>query len=516
MEFGVQDFVLDAAALEHRAEHFALLDGDGAHQHRLALLVALHDLVDDGVVLALHGLVHGVVHVDALHRAVRRNLHDREAVDLVELGGLGLRRTRHAREFVVHAEVVLERDGRERLGLVRDLHALFRLNGLMQTLVVAAAHHQTAGELVDDDDLAVAHDVVHVALHHAARLDGLVDVVRERHVLGIREVFHIEVFLRLLNAGLGQRGGLFLFVDDVVAVNLLVVVFLVVQLGHHGRAQRLGKVVGQFVHVGRFVALAGDDERRAGLVDENGVHLVNDGVVVSALHHLLLVRDHVVAQIVEAELVVRAVRDVRLIRGAALLVRDAVHDQSDAQAEEAVHFAHPLGVALGEVVVHRHDVHALAGQCVQVHRERGNERLAFARLHLGDARAVQHDAADDLHGEVLHAEHAPRGLTAGGERLGQDIVERLAGGKTLFQSRRHGLQFLVGLLREFFVQRQHFVGDGADLFQFFRGERTEDFFQKGHEHTSFIVAIPICFLTITNHSIYYSFPACPVNEKPVN
>ena len=39
------------------------------------------------------------------------------------------------------------------LDLVGDGDALLGLDGLMQALVVAAAEHQAAGELVHDDDL---------------------------------------------------------------------------------------------------------------------------------------------------------------------------------------------------------------------------------------------------------------------------------------------------------------------------------------------------------------------------
>ena len=54
---------------------------------------------------------------------------------------------------------------------------LLGLDGLMQTLGVPAAEHETAGELIDDDDLAVLDDVVDVAPHDAVRLERLVDVV---------------------------------------------------------------------------------------------------------------------------------------------------------------------------------------------------------------------------------------------------------------------------------------------------------------------------------------------------
>jgi hypothetical protein len=58
------------------------------------------------------------------------------------------------------------------------------------------------------------------------------------------------------------------------------------------------------------LGLAADDERRAGLVDEDRVDLVDDGVVERALHVLERRELHVVAQVVEAELVVLAVGDV--------------------------------------------------------------------------------------------------------------------------------------------------------------------------------------------------------------
>jgi hypothetical protein len=39
------------------------------------------------------------------------------------------------------------------------------------------------------------------------------------------------------------------------------------------------------VEVVRFLRGAGDDQRRAGLVDEDRVHFVDDREVVAALHH---------------------------------------------------------------------------------------------------------------------------------------------------------------------------------------------------------------------------------------
>ena len=119
-------------------------------------------------------------------------------------------------------------------------------------------------------------------------------------------------------------------------------------------------------------------------------------------------------------------------------------------------------------------MHALAGQRVQVNGQGGHQGLAFTGLHLGDAGAVQHDTTDDLHREVLHAQHTPAGLTADGEGLGQDIVQSFAVCQPLLQRGGHGLQFRVGLGGHFALQRNHLVGDGADLFQLLIGEGTEE------------------------------------------
>ena len=54
---GVQHLVRDAPLLEQARELLRLLDRDRADEHRLALLVALGDVVDRGVVLRVLGLV---------------------------------------------------------------------------------------------------------------------------------------------------------------------------------------------------------------------------------------------------------------------------------------------------------------------------------------------------------------------------------------------------------------------------------------------------------------------------
>ena len=66
---------------------------------------------------------------------------------------------------------------------------------------------------------------------------------------------------------------------------------------------------------------------------------------------------------------------------------------------------------------------------VQVARQRGDQRLAFAGLHFGDLAVVQHHAADQLHVEMAHVQDAPAGFADHREGLdqevGQDLADRL-------------------------------------------------------------------------------------------
>ena len=102
--------------------------------------------------------------------------------------------------------------------------------------------------------------------------------------------------------------------------------------------------------------------------------------------------------------------------------------------EQTVDRAHPAGVAAGEVVVDRDHVHALAFQGVEVGGQRGDQRLALAGLHLGDAALVQDHAADQLHVEMALAQGPLGGLAHHRERLDQQVVQGLARGQALRNS----------------------------------------------------------------------------------
>ena len=117
------------------------------------------------------------------------------------------------------------------------------------------------------------------------------------------------------------------------------------------------------IEVLRLARLSADDQWGSRLVNEDVVHLVHDREGVATLHPRLQLGDHVVAQVVEAELVIRAIGDVRGVRltagdrakaGGALLptmevcvedVRGVMSDDAKREAEEGEERPHPLRVA---------------------------------------------------------------------------------------------------------------------------------------------------------------------------
>ena len=349
----------------------------------------------------------------------------------------------------------------------------------MQALVVPAAIHEPPGEFIDNDDFPVLHHIVDVLFHKAPGLHGLIDVVRQCGIFRVRQILHAEILFGLGDAGGCEGYGAGLFVHKIIAV-VVVVDFLVLGLGKDLLAQRGDKPVRHFVELGGILSLAGDNQRRTGFINQDGVHLVHDGKGVAPLNQLLLVNRHVVPEVVEAQLVVGAVGDVGGVGGPALGGGHAGNHQTDGQTHVAVDLAHPLGLVFCKVVVDGDHMDAPSVQGIQVAGQNGNQRLAFTGLHLGNPALMEHDAADELDRVGAHTQHPVGSLPDGGEGLGQQIVQRLALVKPLLK--------LGGLAPEGFLaerlvlvlQRQNFIYCGLDFLQLPLRAGAEQLVKKSH------------------------------------
>ncbi len=169
-------------------------------------------------------------------------------VKLVSRGKLGrfcFGGTSHARQFLVKPEIVLERDGGERLVFFLDLDAFFGFNRLVQSVRPATTFHQTTGEVVDDNYFTILDHVLVVQPVKGVRFQCLLDAVEQLHVRRIVKIANTEETLSFVNAFFGEHSGVRFFIDDVVTSLLTVDVFTFLQV----RNDR----VGVFVFVSGFV-----------------------------------------------------------------------------------------------------------------------------------------------------------------------------------------------------------------------------------------------------------------------
>ena len=163
-------------------------------------------------------------------------------------------------------------------------------------------------------------------------------------------------------------------------------------------------------------------------------------------------------------------------------VVEVVLDDADRHAEEPVDLAHPLGVAPGEVVVDRDDVDAFAFERVEIGRQRGDEGLALAGLHLGNLALVQDGAADELDVEVPHVEHAASGLPHDRKRLRKQVVERRALGEAFAEFRGLGAQLLLGERLDGRLERVDLAHDGAQTLELAFVLGADDFGEECLDH----------------------------------
>ena len=441
----VEHLVPNAPLAQHLREPLRSLHRRRAHQHRTPQLLQIPDLLDHRVELRLLRAEHEIRLIVPHHLPVRRRHHHLQRVNLVQLLRLRLRRARHPRQLVVHPEIVLVGDRRQRHRLPLHAHPLLRLNRLVQPLRVAPPVHHPPRELVDNHHLALPHHIVPIPLVDELRLQRRIEKPRQPRVLPLEQVVDPQQLLNSRDPLLGQRHRPRLRLRREILLNPQTAH----QIGEHS------------VSIERLLRLPADDQRRPRLVDQNVVHLIDDRVSQRALHLLLRIQHHVVPQIVEAELIVRPVGDVRAVSlppragpqhpqiaqlaptlplfriqlRIVLLLRRVLHRRVEEkrravlqhphrEPQRVVNRPHPLRVALRQIVVHRHQMRPIALQRIQIERQRRHQRLPLARPHLRNLALVQHHPAQQLHIVVAHLHTPTRRLPHRRKRLRQNVVQR--------------------------------------------------------------------------------------------
>ena len=423
-------------------------------------------LLDSRLELAVLGLVDHIGVVDTDNGFVCGYLDNVELVDLSELIFLGHGSTCHTGQLVIKTEEVLERDGCERLGLVRYLYAFLCLYRLMKSVVVASALHETTREFIDYDDLALVYNIVDILFHNAVCFERLIYVMQKGGVLGIIEIYKVECLLSLLNASSGDSCGLCLFVYDVVAVLCdLFLIGLGIHLGYYKGLQSLRKAVRKSIELCGLVAPAGYDKRSSRFIYEYGVHLIDNGEVEFSLHLFALVYDHVVTEIVKSEFIVCAVGYVAVVCFTALIVVEVVENTADSESEITEYLTHFLRLCLCKIVIDCYDMDAVTVKCVYIGCTAGNESFSFTCSHLCDTSLMKHRCTDYLHGIGLFAQNSPCRFSYRGKCLGEYIIKGFSLFKSSLELRGLGFQLPFGKSLVFLVKRKNLFEYRVYLFQ---------------------------------------------------
>ena len=195
VQLGVEDIMLDLTQGQHTAQELRYLDTGRTDQYRTTLVHHVHDLIDDGIVFLAFGAIDTVVHIDTRNRLVGRDHNDIQFVDIPELTCLGLCRTGHTGEFMIHTEIVLQRDRRESLGSTFNFHVLFGFHCLVQTIRPTTTFHNTACLLVHDLHLTAVDDIIDIFLEEGV---GLEQLVYGMYALRLNAVVGQDIILALL------------------------------------------------------------------------------------------------------------------------------------------------------------------------------------------------------------------------------------------------------------------------------------------------------------------------------
>src|SRR6056300_105421 len=90
---------------------------------------------------------------------------------------------------------------------------------------------------------------------------------------------------------------------------------------------------------------ARNDQRCTRFINKDRINLINDRKAEIALHHITKAELQIIAEIVKAKLIIRAVSDITTIGSTALIVIKPARDAANAETQKFIDLAHPCRIA---------------------------------------------------------------------------------------------------------------------------------------------------------------------------
>jgi len=142
---------------------------------------------------------------------------------------------------------------------------------------------------------------------------------------------------------------------------------------------------------------------------------------------------HVVPQVIKAEFVVCSVSNIATIGLFTVRIIHVVNNGPDRKTEKPIDRPHPLSIPFRKVVVDCYDMHAKAGESIQVDGERGDKGFSFTCCHFGNFPFMENYATNELCIEVPHADCPSRSFSGDGEGFRQKSVKIFSLFKPFFE-----------------------------------------------------------------------------------
>ena len=259
-------------------------------------------------------LINQIFMVHTAYRFVRRNFDNIHSINITKFLFFGQRRTSHTGFFLIFIKKILESNRCQRLTFAFYLHAFLRFNCLMKTVRITASRHDTSGKFINDQHLIIFDHIIMISVHQVMSPESQNNIMLDFQILRIGQIINMEELFDLLHAIFSQRYIFLFFIDNIISGfdNLFT------HNGRHLRHLTAGlapfhltcKDITGPVKLCRLSALAGNDQRCSGLVDQDRVNLIDNRIVKSPLNQLFFINNHVVSQVIKSQLIIRRIGNI--------------------------------------------------------------------------------------------------------------------------------------------------------------------------------------------------------------
>jgi len=146
-----------------------------------------------------------------------------------------------------------------------------------------------------------------------------------------------------------------------------------------------------------------DNQRCTSIVNEYGIHLIDNGVVMRTLYKFIRRMCHIVTEVVKTKFVIGTIGDISSISHAATRrVRLIVIYTFHLETMELEKRCHPSTVSASQVVVHGNQMNSITSESVKVKRQGSHQSFTFPCLHLSNFSLVQSNPSYELYIIMYH------------------------------------------------------------------------------------------------------------------